>query len=198
MPKYLLILGLIYGKLMAQPPAAPLYPVIWKWAWGHADSSYRYTSANYPRMIGNLQNAYQIKRAREFWYNKNLKVFQMGHNRWLRVDSFLGRFQTIRGFIRAGSDMVEQSIGGFTVHILPKGSDSLHFTVYDVKSRWSFFWHLPFVGNRPYEAGRHRQKLMADVKWYFEWTEPIKSALFQRRILNMQLYPAKKYTGVGF
>lgn len=198
MTKYLVVLALVSTAAMAKPPAATLYPIVWQWMWGKADSSYRFNDYGHFDLIANLKNAHQVKRAREFWYAKNMQVFKAGDNHWLPMDSFLGRFQTIRGVIRSNTDMVEQTIGGFTVHIHPIGSDSLRYTVYDVKSRWSFFWHLPFIGNRPFIPGKHRQKLMAEMKWYFVWTEPINRTLFHRRELNTKFYNAKKYTGVGF
>lgn len=165
---------------------------------GKADSAYHFNPANAPAVVFSVSNAFQVRRAREFWYQKNMDSFNAGRHNWLPVTDFLGRFQTIRGFARANIDMVEQVMGGFTVHVRPSGRDSLRFTVLDIKSRRSLFLHIPLVGNRPYEPGRKRQKLMTNMCWYFEWTEPVRTALFYQRQHNLMLFPQRYYTGHNF
>ncbi len=194
----LLILLLLANISQASPPSGTLYPIIWKWLIGKADSTYLFTNNSHPKMVQNLQNAYQIKRAREFWYNKNLDSFRNGQQNWLGVTNFLGRFQTIRGIYRSGFDMVEQTLGTYIVNIIPVGKDSIKFKVIDIKSRWSVFLHCPLVNNRAFDSNRKRQKLMTDVKWIFEWTEAIQAPLFYRRELNIQLYKQRKYSGKGY
>lgn len=165
---------------------------------GKADSSYTFNEKTHPQLVENVRNAFQVRRAREFWYQKNMDSFLLGRFNWLPVTDFLGRFQTIKGVYRSGFDMVEQTLGGFTVHIIPSGRDSVRFTVYDVKSRWSLFFHLPFVGTVPYDGSRHRQKLMTDSHWTIEWTEVISTRLFYQRQFNLFQRPRKKYSGHNF
>lgn len=182
----------------AKPPACQLYPLIWKWMGGKTDSAYHFNRFNAPEVVTSVSNAFQVRRAREFWYQKNMDSFNAGRHNWLQVTDFLGRFQTIRGFGRANIDMVEQIMGGFTVHITPSGRDSIKFTVLDIKSRRSMFLHIPLVGNRPFDPGRKRQKPMTNMSWYFEWTEPVCTALFYQRQYNVTLFPHRHYTGHNF
>lgn len=182
----------------AKPPASTLYPLIWQWMTGKADSAYHFNQANAPGLISAISNAFQVRRAREFWYQKNMDSFHAGHRNWLPVTDFLGRFQTIRGFSRANIDMVEQILGGFTVHIRPSGRDSIMFTVLDVKSRRSLFLHIPLIGNRAFEPGKKRQRSMTNMYWYFQWTEPVRTALFYQRQYNVMLFPHRHYTGHNF
>lgn len=181
-----------------KPPASNLYPIVWKWLSGRSDSSYNFNEQSHPHLIRNLKDAYQIKRAREFWYAKNIDSFNSGHWNWAGVNGFLGRFQTFRGIYRAGTDMVEQTLGGFTVHITPKGKDSIEFTLHDIKSRWSLFFHLPFINNVAFDAGRTRQRNMTDTHWWFKWTEPINTAMFHQRIYNQRFKSHRNYSGHYF
>jgi hypothetical protein len=181
-----------------KPPAKYLYPIVWKWMKGKADSAYTFTETSHPTLINKLKNAFQVRRAREFWYQKNMDSFALGHFNWLPVSNFLGRFQTIKGIYRSGFDMVEQTLGGFTVHISPVSRDSVRFTVCDIKSRWSLFLHLPFVRNIPYDRSRKRQKPMTDTFWTFEWTEAVSTRLFYQRRMNILDFPHRKYSGHNF
>lgn len=193
-PLLLLSILLTGFKLYSTPPSAPLYPILWKWALGKAKAEYHFNQYNNPGIIRNIRDAYQVRRAREFWYDKNMPSFENGLREWQGVTDFAGRFQTVRGIFRAGRDMTEQILGGYTVHIQPLGKDSMQFTVLDIKSRWSLFLHLPFVGNRSYDSSRSRQKLMTDCKWLIQWTEPIENGLFHRRKYN-QLFFRRKFSG---
>lgn len=181
-----------------RPPATHLYPIVWKWFSGRIDSSYYFNEFSHPNLINNLKDAHQVKRAREFWYAKNLDSFNSGHWNWLGVSNFLGRFQTIRGIYRAGTDMVEQTIGGFTVHVSPKGKDSIEFTLHDIKSRWSLFFHLPFIKNIEFDGNKTIQRNMTNTHWWFKWTEPIHTALFHQRSFNQKFKNRKKYSGHYF
>lgn len=181
----------------SSPPASHLYPIVWKWLKGKSDSAYSFDMHSHPGLVSNLQDAYQVRRAREFWYNKNLDSFNMGRRNWLGVTDFLGRFQTIRGVFRSGFDMVEQTLGGFTVHIQPVDKDTLEFTIHDVKSRWSLFLHLPFVKNIPYQSGSANQRNMTDTHWVIKWREPVKNIYFHQRMRNTTLYK-KKFSGHNF
>ena len=106
-----------------------------------------------------------------------------------------GRFQTIRGVWRSGFDMVEQTLGGFTVHIHPIDKDSIEFTVLDMKSRWSLFLHLPFIKNVDHNATQ--PKRMMNSYWIFKWREPVSNALFYQRQYN-QWFRKRHYTGHNF
>jgi hypothetical protein len=192
-------LFLSYNPLRAQNKSPlSLYPIIWKWLEGRADSAYTFTEQTHPTLISHLNDAFQVRRAREFWYQKNMDSFNSGRFNWLPVNGFLGRFQTLRGISRAGVDMVEQTLGGFTVHMAPVGHDSLKFIVFDIKSRWSLFFHLPFIHNIEYDHSRTRQKPMTNTYWSFEWTEPIKTGLFYQRQWNLLKFPHRNYSGHNF
>jgi hypothetical protein len=196
---FILPLLLLSHLSSAQKPASSaLYPIVWKWMKGKADSAYCFNETRHPQLIGHLQNAFQVRRAREFWYQKNMDSFDAGRYNWQPVTGFLGRFQTIRGVYRAGFDMVEQTLGGFTVHITPSGSDSIKFVVFDIKSRWSLLFHLPFIENRAYDRSRTRQKVMTDTYWTFEWTEAVTTRLFHQRKWNIILFPNRPYSGHNF
>lgn len=114
------------------------------------------------------------------------------------MTQYLGKFSRHWAVLRAGTDMVEQTIGSFIVNITPIGKDSIHFRVRDVKSRNSLFLHIPFIKNIKFDSNRKRQKLMSNVEWVFEWTEPIYNFLFLRRELNMVLQNNTKFLGRGF
>lgn len=182
----------------AQAPAMTLYPIVWKWLGGKSDSLYLFKESEHPKLINNLKNAYQVKRAREYWYNKNLNTFNSGQRTWSEVNNFSGRFQTLRGVFRAGFDMVEQTIGGFTVHITPIGTDSIEFTLVDLKSRWSLFLHLPFIKNIPYASGAQVQRNMSNSYWVFTWRESVENLYFQQRIYNTKYKKRKPFTGHNF
>jgi hypothetical protein len=167
------------------------------WVIGNSDSIYFFKAQEYPKITSSLIDAFQVKRAREFWYNKNIDAFNSGNHQWQDVSNFSGRFQTIKGVIRAKFDFFEQVIGGFTVHIKPINKDTLKFIVYDIKSKWSLFYHLPFVKNTPYNNSLINQKPMTNMIWWIEWTEPVKTALFYQRQYN-QLFIKKKYSGHYF
>lgn len=194
------ILALLFMvlKLQSQPPSSILYPILWKWFIGKADSVYYFNSTQNGDLIGNVRNAYQVKRATEFWYDKNMDSFGNGKQHWAGMSNFLGSFQTFYGFYRAGFNMTQQSLGTFIVHIQPKGKDSIQYTLIDIKSRWSGLLHIPLVKNRLYNPTRKTQKLMTNVKWIFTWTDAIKPQLFHQRTLNKRLYPRRKYSGKGF
>lgn len=181
-----------------KPPASPLYPIVWKWLKGKADSSYTFTETSHPELVKNMKDAFQVRRAREFWYNKNMDSFQQGNFNWLPVSDFLGRFHTVKGVYRSGFDMVEQILGGFTVHIQPISRDSVKFKVYDVKSRWSLFFHLPFVQNIAFDRTKTRQKPMTNTEWTIEWTEAVSNHLFYQRKLNLLQIPNRPYSGHNF
>ncbi len=197
MPRNRLLLILALQIYYCDAQITP-YPIIWKWMKGQADSAYNFKEHSNPALVSALKNAYQVRRAREYWYQKNMDSFRQGRFNWLPVTDFLGRFQTIKGIARAGLDMTEQVVGGFTVHIKPVGHDSVHFTVYDVKSRWSLFFHLPFVHNIPYDGSLKKQKNMTNTIWTFEWVEPVSSRLFFQRQWNLVIYPRKAYSGHHF
>lgn len=194
----LLLFFFSISQLHSQSSAKPLYPILWQWFKGKADSTYYFNNHQFPLLIGAIKNAYQVKRATEYWYAKNLDSFNKGNQNWVGMTDFLGRFQTIRGICRAGFNMTQQSLGTFIVHIQPKGKDSIQYTVIDIKSRWSALLHCPLVKNRSFDATRKRQKLMANVKWVFTWTAPIQPSLFQLRTLNKRLYPHRNYSGKGY
>lgn len=177
------------------PPAKHLYPIIWQWMQGKSDSAYYFNQGSHPELIKKLTDAYQVRRAREFWYQKNLPSFIDGRRQWLPMSDFLGRFQTIRGVWRSGFDMVEQTLGGFTVHIHPVDKDSIEFTVLDMKSRWSLFLHLPFIRN--VDHNKERPKRMMNSYWIFNWREPVSNALFFQRQFN-QRFRKRHYTGHNF
>lgn len=184
--------------VQAAPPSSALYPIIWKWLGGKSDSAYRFNSFSHQGLVNNLMDAYQIRRAREFWYDKNLFNFENGNSSWHNVDDFLGRYQTLRGVCRAGFDMVEQTLGGFTVHIKAVGKDSIEFNVHDIKSRWSLFLHLPFVRNIPYDPNKTVQRNMSDCHWFITWREPVRTSLFYQRQFNKMTYKRKNFTGHNF
>lgn len=167
------------------------------WAKGKSDSIYFFKSKEFPKITNALKDAYQVRRCREFWYNKNLDMFKNGSQNWLEVTNFSGRFQTFRGVLRAKMDFFEQTIGGFTVHVYPIKKDSIKFIVYDIKSRWSLFYHLPFIQNVQYNNLISKQKPMTNMIWWFEWTESIKTSLFYQRLYNQQ-FIKKKYSGHYF
>lgn len=195
---FLSVLGTAGTAYSQKSGTGYLYPVIWDWMKGKSDSAYVFTEQSHPVLIRHLENAYQVRRAREFWYQKNMDSFKTGRSNWLPVSDFLGRFQTVRGICRAGTDMVEQALGGFTVHIRPVSRDSIKFIVFDLKSRWSLFFHLPFVSNRLYDRSRSRQKLMTNMSWTFEWTEPVRQGFFHQREWNLTLFPGRAYSGHNF
>lgn len=194
----LLALLLTVFKVHSQAPSLKLYPILWKWVKGSADSIYYFDNNHTPSLINNIKNAYQVKRATEFWYAKNLDSFNNGRQHWVGMTNFLGRFQGPAGLYRSGFNMTQQSLGTYTVHIQPKGKDSIQFTVVDIKSRWSALLHCPLVKNRLYDANRKRQKIMTNVKWVFTWTQAIQPSLFYNRTLNLLLYPHRKYSGKGY
>lgn len=187
----------VFLNLMGKsaPPAKHLYPIVWKWMQGKSDSAYYFNQRSHPELIQKLTDAYQVRRAREFWYHKNLPGFNDGRRQWLAMTDFLGRFQTIRGIWRSGFDMVEQTLGGFTVHIHPVNKDSIEFTVLDMKSRWSLFLHLPFIKN--VDHNDEQPKRMMNSYWIFKWREPINNALFHQRQYN-QRFRKRSYTGHNF
>jgi hypothetical protein len=164
---------------------------------GNSDSIYYFKQNEFPKITTSLNDAYQVKRAREFWYNKNLDAFLTGKQQWQDVRGFSGRFQTFKGIVRAKFDFFEQTIGGYTVHIQPIHKDTIKFIIYDIKSKWSLFFHLPFIKNTPYNHLITKQKPMTNMIWWIEWTEPIKTSLFYQRQYNL-LFIKKKYSGHYF
>lgn len=198
MRKWILILFLVSLGLQAKPPSFILYKQVHLWFWGKADSVTYYYQYSHPQLIQNIIDAHHVKTAREYWYNKNLDSFKNGKQNWLNMTQYLGKFSRHWAVLRAGTDMVEQTIGSFIVNITPIGKDSIHFRVRDVKSRNSLFLHIPFIKNIKFDSNRKRQKLMSNVEWVFEWTEPIYNFLFLRRELNMVLQNNTKFLGRGF
>lgn len=142
-----------------------------------------------------MKDAFQVKRAREFWYNKNMTLFKNGDRNWYSVTNFLGRFKTLIGVYKAGFDDIEQTIGGYTIHILPHNKDTVKFIIIDIKSKWSLFYHLPFIKNTPYN--RESKKRMQNMIWQFEWYEPIKTEYFYQRQMN-QILKKRPYSGYLF
>lgn len=179
----------------SKPPARQLYPIVWKWIQGKSDSVYYFNQNTHPELIQHVKDAFQVRRAREFWYQKNMSNFKSGDRQWQSMTNFLGRYQTIRGVWRSGLDMVEQTIGGFTVHIHPVNRDSIEITVLDIKSRWSLFLHLPFVRNVAHSSAQ--PKRMMNSRWIFTWREPVSNALFYQRQFN-QYFRKRLYTGHNF
>ncbi|MFM6983667.1 MAG: hypothetical protein ACKOXF_06015 [Chitinophagaceae bacterium] len=184
------------STVFSLPPARHLYPIVWQWMRGNSDSLYRFNNTTHPGVTDNLKDAYQVRRAREFWYQKNMATFQNGQRQWLGVTDFLGRYQTLRGVWRSGLDMVEQTLGGFTVHITPVNKDSIEITIHDIKSRWSLFLHLPFIKNVPHN--NHDKKNMMNSHWIFTWREPILNSLFHQRLYNSSFYRKRMFTGHHF
>lgn len=193
----ILILLVVFNTTLTwcKPPAKQLYPIVWKWLKGNSDSVYYFSQTSHPQIISNVQDAYQVRRAREFWYQKNMSVFIEGKRQWLGMNNFLGRYQTLRGVWRSGIDMVEQTIGGFTVHIHPVNKDSVEFTVLDIKSRWSLFLHLPFVKNVAHSSTD--KKIMMNCRWIFTWREAISNSLFYQRQYN-ERFRKRAFTGHNF
>ncbi len=199
-PKRLILIVLLsfYSGIKGNtPPAKHLYPIVWKWMKGKSDSVYYFNFNTHPGIINNLQDAYQVRRAREYWYNKNLDSFHLGRHNWLGVTNFAGRFQTLKGVWRSGFDMVEQTLGGFTVHIQPINSDTIEFTVLDIKSRWSLFLHLPFIKNKPYSSVDSEKRKMMNTHWIITWREPVTTYLFYQRLYNMR-FLRRSFTGHNF
>ncbi|MCC6818288.1 MAG: hypothetical protein IT245_05315 [Bacteroidia bacterium] len=180
------------------PPSKPLYSIVWKWLGGKSDSAYYFNTTTHPHLIHNLKDAYQIRRAREFWYDKNLDSFNQGKQNWLAVTGFLGRYQTLKGVYRSGFDMVEQTLGGFTVHVHPIGKDTIEFKVHDIKSRWSLFLHLPFVKNVPFDSNLKTQRNMTDCHWFISWRECVSTAYFYQRHFNKMHFKRRQFTGHHF
>lgn len=164
---------------------------------GKSDSIYFFKQNQFPIITNSLKDAYQVKRAREFWYNKNLNSFQTGNQNWQNVTDFSGRFQTFKGVLRAKFDIYEQILGGFTIHIQTINKDSIKFIVYDIKSKWSLFYHLPFIENTTFNNKKTKQKPMTNMIWWIEWTESIKTSLFYQRQFN-EIFIKKKYSGHNF
>jgi hypothetical protein len=183
----LIVVLFLTQNIGCKPPANCLYPILWKWFQGKADSMYYFSDKTHPTLISQLKTSYQVQMAKNYWVNKNLDTFTNGSTHWLSYTNYLGRFQTIRGLARAGTNMVQQIIGGYTVSVLPISKDSVKFIVHDVKSRKSLFLHFPFVKNRAYDKNRKRQKLMTNIHWYFEWTEPIQHKDFHLYQLTQRL-----------
>ncbi len=198
MHKWIIILFFSSLFIEAKPPSFVLYKQVHLWFWGKADSVTYYNQSSHPQLIKKLMDAHHVKTAREYWYNKNLDSFNNGKQNWLTMTQYLGKFTRHWAVLRAGSDMVEHTIGSFIVNISPIGKDSIHIRVRDVKSRNSLFLHIPFIKNVSFQSNRNRQKLMSNVEWIFEWTEPIYSHLFIRRELNVILQNNTKYKGKGF
>jgi hypothetical protein len=193
---FFILLFLSANLSYSAPPAKHLYPIVWKWMKGKSDSLYTFNRQTHPGLIDNLSDAYQVRRAREYWYQKNMETFMNGKREWQQMTNFLGRYQTIRGVWRSGLDMVEQTLGGFTVHIRPINKDSIEITLHDIKSRWSLFLHLPFVKNVPHN--RHDKKRMMNSHWVFTWREPVQNGLFYQRIYNKSIYKVRAFTGHHF
>jgi hypothetical protein len=183
------------SKAYSTPPARHLYPIVWQWMQGNSDSLYTFNSSTHPGLTNNLKDAYQVRRAREYWYQKNMEVFKNGTRQWQSMTGFLGRYQTLRGVWRSGLDMVEQTLGGFTVHITPVNKDSIEITIHDIKSRWSLFLHLPFVKNVPHSSDKRN---MMDSHWIFTWREPVLNSLFHQRLYNTRFYRKRSFTGHHF
>lgn len=198
MHKWIIILFLGAICSQAKPPALILYKQVHLWFWGKADSVTYYNEYSHSSLIYNLKNAHHVKTAREYWYNKNLDSFKNGKQNWLNMTHYLGKFSRHWAVLRAGTDMVEHTIGSFIVNITPIGKDSIHFRVRDVKSRNSLFLHIPFIKNIKFDSNRKKQKLMSNIEWIFEWTEPIQNHLFIRRELNVLLQKKPKFLGNGF
>ena len=140
-------------------------------------------------------DAYQVKRAREYWYNKNMNSFNDGTSNWQSVTNFLGRFKTLFGVYRASFDDIEQTIGGYTIHIFPQNKDSIRFVIIDIKSRWSLFLHLPFIKNKPFNS--IHPKRMQNMVWHMDWTEPVRTELFYQRQMNKR-FKRQQYSGYLF
>ena len=185
----------IQFNVIGQSNPTRLIPVLKLWAKGKADSIYHFNQNHHSHLVTPMLNAYQVKRAREYWYNKNMNSFIHGDKNWQSVTDFLGRFKTLIGIYRANIDDIEQTIGGFTVHIFPQNRDSIRFVLVDVKSRWSLFFHLPFVKNKPFNS--NYPKRMQNMVWQFEWVEPVKTELFYQRQMNL-LFKKQNYSGYLF
>ena len=182
-------------NILGQSNPTKLIPILNLWAKGKSDSIYYFNQTQHSNIVTPMLDAFQVKRAREFWYNKNMNTFNEGTRNWQSVTNFLGRFKTLIGVYRARFDDIEQTIGGYTIHIIPVNKDSIRFVLIDIKSRWSLFLHLPFIKNKPFNS--IHPKRMQNMIWQMEWTEPIRTELFYQRQMNKR-FKRKQYSGYLF
>lgn len=196
--KYLGLIFIYFNtqlNIIGQSNPTRLIPILKLWAKGKSDSIYYFNQSQHSHIVSPMFDAYQVKRAREYWYNKNMNMFNDGTSNWQSVTNFLGRFKTLIGVYRASFDDIEQTIGGYTIHIFPQNKDSLKFVLIDIKSRWSLFFHLPFIKNKPFNS--IHPKRMQNMIWQMEWTEPVRTELFYQRQMNKR-FKKQQYSGYLF
>lgn len=161
------------------------------WAMGYGAGNRIYLP-NHP-MTKRLKDAYRVELARQFFYKKYLKDFKNGKSlKGASVTNYSGSFGLL-GFALAGTDIVEQFVGSFSlnIHVDEKG-ENLLFILSNQTSNTSAFYHLP-VNN--YDRDPNQLTPRGNLNQVYIWQEPISSSGFMN-ITSPRPAAASSTTGI--
>jgi hypothetical protein len=149
------------------------------WAMGLGATN-RIFTPNHP-MTTRLKNAYQVNRARAFFYKKYLANFKNRQPlKGAYVTGFKGSFG-LAGLTVAGTDIVEQFVGSINIDIqVDANGENMLFIISNTTSKTSAFYHIA----DSYERTPNGLTSMGNIYQVFIWKEAITDAGFKSAIYS--------------
>lgn len=132
-------------------------------------------------MTRRLMNAYQVNRARLYFYKKYLTNFKDRLSfKGASVTDFQGSFG-LRGLLNAGFDLVEQFVGSMRIDIqVDESGENMLFIVSNNTSKTSATYHIADSHERSFG-----NESMGNMYQIYIWKEPINENNFLKAALNV-------------
>lgn len=137
----------------------------------------------YHPMTKRLQNAYQVNRARAYFYKKYLSKFNSGASlKGASVTNFNGSFGLF-GLVAAGTDIVEQYVGSMNIDIqVDEKGENMLFILGNNTSKTSALYHAADSYERT-----PGNEAMGNMYQVYIWKEPITTAGFNNAVTENRM-----------